>query len=55
MRKIYGWEGLIRKAPTLSLVVFMVVFQASVNCDIIPCKAGGFVLQKQRFGLGNLI
>jgi hypothetical protein len=25
------------------------VFQPSVNCDIMPCKARDFVVQKRRF------
>jgi hypothetical protein len=30
-------------------------FQHGVKYDIIPCKAKDFVVQKRRFGLGNLI
>ena len=43
------------EATALVRTESMGAFQPSVNCDIIPCKAGDFVVQKRRFGLGNLI
>ena len=42
------------EATAFALTELMGAFQPSVNCDIIPCKASDYVLQKRLFGLGNL-
>ena len=43
------------EATALARTELMGAFQPSVNCDIIPCKAGDFVVQKRRFRLGEFI
>ena len=45
-------RGVPENAAGFARVKSMGAFQSAVNCDIMPCKARGFVVQTRRFRLG---